>query len=104
MRGVFRVRGTPAARTVNLPATKARVDRAGHAHVYAFCGDADKAFKWLDKALAYQDPGLGEIVTQNLFDKIHSDPRWLPFLRKIGKAPDQLAKIEFKMPPLPQDK
>jgi tetratricopeptide (TPR) repeat protein len=72
------------------------------AYVYAFCGDADKAFEWLDKALAYQDPGLGEIVTQNLFDKIHSDPRWLPFLRKIGKAPDQLAKIEFKMPPLPQ--
>ncbi len=31
-----------------------------------------------------------------------SHPRWLPFLRKIGKAPDQLAKIEFKVPPLPQ--
>jgi TolB-like protein/lipoprotein NlpI len=72
------------------------------AHVYAFCGDADKAFEWLDKAVAYQDPGLGEIVPENLFDKIHSDPRWLPFLRKIGKAPDQLAKIEFKVPPLPQ--
>jgi TolB-like protein/Flp pilus assembly protein TadD len=72
------------------------------AYVYAFCGDADKAFEWLDKAVAYQDPGLSEIVTENLFDKIHSDPRWLPFLRKIGKAPDQLAKIEFKMPPLPQ--
>jgi tetratricopeptide (TPR) repeat protein len=70
------------------------------AHVYAFCGDADKAFEWLDKAVAYQDPGLAEIVTENLFDKIHSDPRWLPFLRKIGKAPDQLAKIEFKVPPL----
>jgi hypothetical protein len=40
-----------------------------------------------------------EILTENLFDKIHSDPRWLPFLRKIGKAPDQLAKIEFKVPP-----
>jgi len=72
------------------------------AYVYAFCGDADKAFEWLDKAVAYQDPGLSEIVTENLFDKIHSDPRWLPFLRKIGKAPDQLAKIEFKVPPLPQ--
>jgi TolB-like protein/class 3 adenylate cyclase/lipoprotein NlpI len=72
------------------------------AHVYAFCGDADKAFEWLDKAVAYQDPGLSEIVTETLFDKIHSDPRWLPFLRKRGKAPDQLAKIEFKMPPLPQ--
>jgi adenylate cyclase len=72
------------------------------AYAYAFCGDANKAFEWLDKAVAYQDPGLGEIVAENLFDKIHSDPRWLPFLRKIGKAPDQLAKIEFKMPPLPQ--
>ena len=69
------------------------------AYVYAFCGDADKAFQWLDKAVTYQDPGLSEIVSENLFDKIHSDPRWLPFLRKIGKAPDQLAKIEFKMPP-----
>jgi TolB-like protein/Flp pilus assembly protein TadD len=72
------------------------------AYAYAFCGDADKAFEWLDKAVAYHDPGLGEIVTENLFDKIHSDPRWLPFLRKIGKAPDQLSKIEFKVPPLPQ--
>jgi tetratricopeptide (TPR) repeat protein len=73
------------------------------AYVYAFCGDADKAFEWLDKAVAYQDGGLSEIVTEKLFDKIHSDPRWLPFLRKIGKAPDQLAKIEFKVPPLTRD-
>jgi Tfp pilus assembly protein PilF len=74
------------------------------AYVYAFCGDADKAFEWLDKAVAYHDPGLSEIVGESLFNKIHSDPRWLPFLRKIGKAPDQLAKIEFKMPRLPQEK
>lgn len=73
------------------------------AYVYGFCGNADKAFEWLDKAVAYRDPGLANIVTENLFDKIHSDPRWVPFLRKIGKAPDQLAKIEFKVPPLPQD-
>ena len=70
------------------------------AYVYAFCGDADNAFEWLDKAVTYHDGGLGGIVAENLFDKIHSDPRWLPFLRKIGKAPDQLAKIEFKVPPL----
>ena len=71
------------------------------AYVYAFRGEADKAFEWLDKAVEYGDPGLGEIVTENLFDKIHADPRWLPFLRKIGKAPEQLAKIEFKVT-LPQ--
>jgi len=73
------------------------------AYVYAFCGDADKAFEWLDKAVAYRDSGLARIVVENLFDKIHSDPRWLPFLRKIGKAPEQLAKIEFKVPPLPKE-
>jgi hypothetical protein len=70
--------------------------------VYAFRGEADQAFAWLDKALAYHDAGLAEIVVENLFDKIHSDPRWLPFLRKIGKAPDQLAKINFKVTLPPQ--
>ena len=67
------------------------------AYVYAFRGDSDKAFEWLDKAMQYRDPGLSDIVRENLFDKIHSDPRWLPFLRKIGKAPEQLAKIQFKV-------
>jgi TolB-like protein/Tfp pilus assembly protein PilF len=71
------------------------------AYVYAFRGEADKAFEWLDKAIEYGDTGLAEIVTENLLDKIHADPRWLPFLRKIGKAPEQLAKIEFKVT-LPQ--
>jgi hypothetical protein len=32
-----------------------------------------------------------------LFEKIHNDPRWLPFLRKLGKAPEQLAAIELKV-------
>src|SRR5213080_2199189 len=67
------------------------------AYVYAYRGDADKAFEWLDKAVEYGDPGLADIVTENLFAKIHADPRWLAFLRKIGKAPEQLAKIEFKV-------
>jgi len=67
------------------------------AYVYAFRGEADKAFEWLDKAVEYGDGGLAGIVTESLFDKIHADPRWLPFLRKIGKAPEQLAKIEFKV-------
>jgi TolB-like protein/Flp pilus assembly protein TadD len=67
------------------------------AYVYALRGEADKAFAWLDKAIEYQDPGISNIVTENLFDNIRKDPRWLPFLHKIGKAPDQLAKIEFKV-------
>jgi tetratricopeptide (TPR) repeat protein len=71
------------------------------AYVYAYRGEADKAFEWLDKAVEYGDPGINEIVTENLFDRIHADPRWLAFLHKVGKAPEQLAKIEFKVT-LPQ--
>ena len=71
------------------------------AYVHAYRGEADKAFAWLDKAVEYGDPGIGEIVTESLFDKIHADPRWLSLLRKVGKAPEQLAKIEFKVA-LPQ--
>jgi hypothetical protein len=67
------------------------------AYIYAYRGEADRAFEWLDKAVAYGDPGLAEIVAERLFSSIHSDPRWLPFLRKLGKAPEQLAKIEFNV-------
>jgi adenylate cyclase len=67
------------------------------AYVYAFRGEADKAFEWLDKAVQDQNPGLLHVAVENLFDNIHSDPRWLPFLRKIGRAPEQLAKIQFKV-------
>ena len=56
---------------------------------------ADRAFEWLDKAVTQQDPGLSEIALEPLFANLHDDPRWLPFLRKIGKAPEQLAAIKF---------
>jgi tetratricopeptide (TPR) repeat protein len=67
------------------------------AEVYAFRDEADPAFAWLDKAIEYGDPGLSEIVTERSFDNVRADPRWLPFLRKAGYAPEQLAKIEFEV-------
>jgi TolB-like protein/Flp pilus assembly protein TadD len=72
------------------------------AYIYAFRGDADKAFEWLDKSVQYADPGLSDVAVENLFDNVHKDPRWLPFLGKHGYAPEQLAKIEFKVK-LPQE-
>jgi hypothetical protein len=73
------------------------------AYVLAFRGEADRAFEWLDKAVEYNDPGLSEVVVENSFERIHADPRWLPFLARIGKAPSQLADIEFQvtLPPAP---
>jgi TolB-like protein/Tfp pilus assembly protein PilF len=67
------------------------------AYVLAFRGEADRAFEWLDKAVEYNDPGLSEIVVENSFARILDDPRWLPFLERIGKAPSQLAEIEFRV-------
>ena len=67
------------------------------AYVFAFRDDADEAFEWLDKAVTYNDPGLAEIANEPLFDNIRSDPRWLPFLERVGKSPAQLAAIEFRV-------
>jgi TolB-like protein/Flp pilus assembly protein TadD len=100
----YRALGRKADSDAALAALIAKHEKDGPsniASVYAFRGEADQAFAWLDKAIEYGDGGLGEIVTDNLFDKIHADPRWLSFLRKLGKAPEQLAKIEFKVT-LPQ--
>jgi TolB-like protein/Flp pilus assembly protein TadD len=67
------------------------------AYLLAFRGEVDRAFEWLDKAVQYNDPGLMDIPVQPLFDNLHNDPRWLPFLESIGKSPEQLAAIEFKV-------
>lgn len=61
----------------------------------SFIHEADRAFDWLDRAVAYHDTGLAEIAVDLLFANLHQDPRWLPFLRRIDKAPEQLAAIEF---------
>jgi len=74
----------------------------GIATACAFRGETDAAFEWLDKAVEYGDPNLTLVVVDLLLDNIRSDPRWLPFLRKIGRAPAQLAKIEFDVT-LPSD-
>lgn len=65
------------------------------AYVYAYRGESDAAFQWLEQAIAVDDAGLGEILTEPLFASIQDDPRWLPLLRKLGKAPEQLAAIEL---------
>ena len=71
------------------------------ATTYAYRGDADAAFAWLDKAVAIHDPANSTALVDPTLDPLHVDPRWLPFLRKIGYAPEQVAKIELKVT-LPQ--
>jgi TolB-like protein/Tfp pilus assembly protein PilF len=54
------------------------------AEVYAFRDEADKAFEWLVRAYQDRDPGLIELRASPLFANLHDDPRWGPFLDKIG--------------------
>jgi hypothetical protein len=68
------------------------------ASVFANCGDADRTFEWLDKSVAANDGGTILILVDPLLANVRSDPRWLPLLSRIGKAPQQVGKIMFKVP------
>jgi TolB-like protein/Flp pilus assembly protein TadD len=63
-------------------------------------GDVDGAFAMLDKAAEINDLDLGAIVTIPAFEGMHDDPRWLPFMRSLGLAPEQLdaIKLDVKVP------
>ena len=67
------------------------------AGVYSFRGETERAFESLEKAVTYRDTGLILVTIDPLFANIHDDARSLPFLRKVGRAPEQLAKIDFKV-------
>ena len=57
---------------------------SGIASVYAFRGGSDETFKWLDRAYAQKDPLLYGIKYRTEFDKLHDDPRYKAFLKKMN--------------------
>lgn len=65
------------------------------ARIFAYRGENDQAFLWLDKAVAMHDPDLPTVNVDPMFANLHKDRRWLPLLRKLGKAPEQLAALKF---------
>ncbi|AVR45684.1 hypothetical protein C7S20_10690 [Christiangramia fulva] len=54
------------------------------ADIYAFMGDREKTFEWLQKALEIKDPTLTEAVYYPTFKKFHDDPRWQQLLEEMG--------------------
>jgi adenylate cyclase len=49
-------------------------------------GENDEAFSWLERSYELHDSGLILVKMSWMFVPLHSDPRWLPFLEKIGMA------------------
>jgi hypothetical protein len=54
------------------------------AMTYAYRGDHDLAFQWLDRAYRQKDDNLREIVGEPLFKNVADDPRYKAFLRKMN--------------------
>lgn len=54
------------------------------ATVYAFRGEADKTFEWLDRAYEQQDPGVMAINDNPFTRELRADPRFVAFRKKVG--------------------
>jgi TolB-like protein/Flp pilus assembly protein TadD len=54
------------------------------ASVYAFRGERDQAFAWLDRAYANRDPELVWMCGDAMWNSLHDDPRWPALLRKFN--------------------
>jgi tetratricopeptide (TPR) repeat protein len=53
------------------------------AETYAFRGEPDRAFAWLDSAFAQRDEGLAAVKVDPLLEPVRGDPRYAVFLTKM---------------------
>jgi len=53
------------------------------AQVYAYRGEPDEAFEWLERAYKQRDAGLPEIKTDLLVKSLRHDPRYTAFLKRM---------------------
>jgi tetratricopeptide (TPR) repeat protein len=63
------------------------------AELYAFRGETDLAFKWLQTAYEQRDAGMSEMLNDPFLKNLMDDDRWQPFLEKMGLAKSQVANI-----------
>ena len=54
------------------------------AEVYAYRGEADKAFEWLDRAYRQRDPGTPELKSDPLMKSLRQDRRYSELLKKMS--------------------
>lgn len=73
------------------------------AQVFAWRGEKDSAFEWLDLALDTDQPaqiqGTRRVarLADPVFSNLHSDPRWEAFRRRTGLPSDRIAAIEIDL-------
>ena len=56
------------------------------AEAYAYRNEVDKSFEWLERAYTQRDPGVVYVGFDNLLRPLRDDPRWQPFVQRLGLA------------------
>ncbi|MGB5498963.1 MAG: hypothetical protein WBM77_08555, partial [Maribacter sp.] len=63
-------------------------DPANLADLYAFRGEIDQSFFWLNRAVEIKDPVLLEALAYPSFKILHKDPRWNALINSMGLPKD----------------
>lgn len=71
---------------------KSSADGAAYqiAEIYAYRGEKDRSFEWLERARRQRDSGLVGLQVDPFLENLHGDPRWSALLRTMGLADDQV--------------
>jgi hypothetical protein len=68
------------------------------AQVYAWIGDTDQAFAWLQKGHdLHGDGSWPNIRIDDLLAPIHDDPRWPGYANKLGISDADLRNVQFSI-------
>ena len=71
------------------------------ARLYAWIGDRDEAFRWLDNHDREMTWGIRSYLTQPWYRKLHDDPRWRALLEQYDMTEEKLAglDLDIRLPP-----
>ena len=65
------------------------------ARIYAWIGDNDNAFEWLQRMIDTHGPGMLAKVDTDLYTKIKTDPRWQKMRSEHGFEAREFESIDF---------
>ena len=72
-----------------------------NAQLYAWIGDEDEAFRWLDKHDRQMTYALRVHLTQPWYRNLHGDPRWQALLEEYQMTEEVFERLDFdiRLPP-----
>src|SRR5579859_796284 len=70
--------------TKALIARYARFDAYQIAQIFAWRGEKDAAFDWLNRALLQRDAGLAHLKYDSLMESLRADPRYLTIVKRMN--------------------